>query len=63
LKEVLIGISALIFGWALVFFFTGGAIGLSIVTALMYLFPVLIKPIIIIGSIFGIIFILGRLSK
>lgn len=63
IKEVLICIGALLFGWALMLFFAGGAIGLSAIAVLMSLFPVLVKPILIIGAIFGGIFILGRLSR
>lgn len=63
IKEVLICITALLLGWILVAFFTGGAIGLSLVAVLMYVFPILIKPMLIIGAIFGVIFILGRFSK
>lgn len=63
IKEVLICIGALLFGWVLMVFFTGGAIGLSAIAVLMSIFPVLVKPILIIGAIFGGIFILGRLSK
>ena len=63
IKEVLICIAALLLGWILVAFFTGGAIGLSLIAVLMYVFPIIIKPMLVIGAIFGAIFILGRLSK
>ena len=63
IKEVLICIAALLLGWILVAFFTGGAIGLSLVAVLMYVFPIIIKPMLVIGAIIGAIFILGRFSK
>lgn len=63
LREVLICVLALLFGWALVLFVTGGAISLSVMAVLMGIFPILVKPILIVSAIFGGIFIVGRLSK
>lgn len=63
IKEVIIGILALLVGWLIMAFFTGGAITLGVVALLVEAFPVLLKPLMIIGMIFGAIFILGRASK
>ena len=63
LKEIVIWILTLMFGWIIVAFFTGGAIGLGVIWGLMELFPILIKPIIVSGMIFGLIFLFGRRSK
>lgn len=63
IKEIIITILVLIFGWVIMLFFTGGAIGLGFVMLLMDLFPILIKPIVMVGLIFGGVFLLGRRSK
>jgi hypothetical protein len=63
IKEIIIWVLSLIFGWAIVFFITGGAIGLGFIMVLMELFPILVKPVLVIGFIFGCVFLLGRKSK
>ena len=62
-KEVLIVIVTLLFGWMLVGFFTGGVVGLGVLVILIEAFPILVKPIMISGAIFGLIFLIGRHSK
>jgi hypothetical protein len=63
IKEIIIWTLTLMFGWMLLSFFTGGAVGLGITVLLMEAFPIIVKPLIIIGMFFGLIFLLGRHSK
>jgi hypothetical protein len=63
IKEIVIGVLALLMGWLIMLFFTGGAITLGFAAFLVSIFPVLLKPLMIIGFIFGIVFIIGRASK
>lgn len=63
IKEIIIWMLALMFGWVLLSFFTGGAVGLGVTVLLMEAFPMIVKPLIIIGMFFGLIFLLGRHSK
>lgn len=63
IKEIIIWALTLMFGWMLLSFFTGGAVGLGVTVLLMEAFPIIVKPLIIIGMFFGLIFLLGRHSK
>jgi len=63
IKEIIIWTLTLMFGWMLLSFFTGGAVGLGVTVLLMEAFPIIVKPLIIIGMFFGLIFLLGRHSK
>ncbi len=63
IKEIIIWALTLMFGWMLLSFFTGGAVSLGVTVLLMEAFPIIVKPLIIIGMFFGLIFLLGRHSK